>query len=609
MFLRPWLSLVLMCVVAITGAKTVDAREIHVSTKGRMQASGSMDEPLSSINQAAYVAQPGDTVIVHEGTYREYVRPPRGGTAENNRITYRAAAGEKVILKGSERITTWQREGDGVWKVELPYDFFGDYNPYYLKLTGGWLNYGKWHHRGDVYLNEEAFYEKQTIAEVQKTPNSWHCQVEGELTTIRANFGSADPNTQLAEINVRESVFFPQTSGLNYITVDGFTLMHSAENWQPPRLELQIGAIGTRMGKHWIIQNCTIINARCVGIVLGHARGGYGSDEDIIVTDGGIEVFGDHIIRNNIIRRCGQAGIAGQKGATRSLITRNLIEDINYRREFGGAETAAVKFHNSVDVVISNNLIRRVGTQERQHAYGIWIDMANQGTRITGNIVYDTETAALFMERDHGPSLIDHNVIMGHETKVTSESNIYAHNLYVDSGYRSNLEPKVRPRYYNPHTTTVIGQRNTDLQNDKWFNNIFVRKGLESVKEAEGTTPAYASDYNVFLEGAKKRASGGDEHSIVDSFVTDLKKEDSPLGVKITFSVNDAPFRVKGPVVDAGLIGVYPVVKQTIEDRYGNPITVDTDINGRKFKEPVPGPVSDLKRGSNTIAWAYAESR
>ena len=160
MYLRSWLSFVLMCLVAITGARTVDAREIHVSTKGRMQASGSMDDPLSSINQAAYVAQPGDTVIVHEGTYREYVRPPRGGTAENNRITYRAAAGEKVILKGSERITTWQREGDGVWKVQLPYDFFGDYNPYYLKLTGGWLNYGKWHHRGDVYLNEEAFYEK-----------------------------------------------------------------------------------------------------------------------------------------------------------------------------------------------------------------------------------------------------------------------------------------------------------------------------------------------------------------------------------------------------------------------------------------------------------------
>jgi hypothetical protein len=51
------------------------------------------------------------------------------------------------------------------------------------------------------------------------------------------------------------------------------------------------------------------------------------------------------------------------------------------------------------------------------------------------------------------------------------------------------------------------------------------------------------------------------------------------------------------------------VVKQTIEDRYGNPITVDTDINGKKFKEPLPGPLSDLKPGPNTITWSYAESR
>jgi hypothetical protein len=605
MFFRSWLPLVLACLVA---AQTAQARELHVSTKGQRQASGSVNDPFASINQAAFVAQPGDTVIVHEGTYREYVKPPRGGTGENNRITYRAASGEDAVIKGSERITTWQPESDGVWKVQLPYEFFGDYNPYYLRLDGGWLNYGKWHHRGDVYLNQEAFYEKETAEEVHNAPNSWHCRVEGGVTTIRANFGKADPNTQLSEINVRESIFFPQTHGLNYITVDGFTLMHSAENWQPPRLELQMGAIGTRMGKHWIIQNLTVVNARCVGIMLGHARGGYGSDDDIITTDGGIEAFGDHIVRNNIIRRCGQAGIAGQKGATRSLITGNLVEDTNYRKEFGGWETAGIKFHNAVDVVISNNLIRGVRHQE-QAAYGIWIDMANQGFRITGNIIYDTDTEAIFMERDHGPSLLDHNIIIGKGFKVTSESNIYAHNLCVDCGYNSSIEPRVRPRYYTPHTANVVGQAVCDAQNDKWFNNIFVGKGLETVKAAEGSTPAYASDYNVFLAGAKKGFWRGDEHSVVDSAAADVKREDSPLGVRITFNVNGAPFQVKGPVVDARLAGVYPVVKQTIEDRYGKPVTVDTDINGRKFGEPLPGPVSDLKRGLNTVTWSYSRWR
>ena len=61
----------------------------------------------------------GDQVIVHGGTYREWVKPPRGGTSEERRITYRAAAGEQVFVKGSERVVDWQPQGGGVWLAEL----------------------------------------------------------------------------------------------------------------------------------------------------------------------------------------------------------------------------------------------------------------------------------------------------------------------------------------------------------------------------------------------------------------------------------------------------------------------------------------------------------
>jgi hypothetical protein len=128
-------------------------REIHVSAIAGGDGNGSPSAPYRTISQAALVAQPGDAVIVHAGTYREWVKPPRGGTGEDRRITYRAAPGESVFVKGSERITGWQPQGGGVWKVELPNAFFGDYNPYALQLSGGWLNYGNWHHRGDVYLD------------------------------------------------------------------------------------------------------------------------------------------------------------------------------------------------------------------------------------------------------------------------------------------------------------------------------------------------------------------------------------------------------------------------------------------------------------------------
>ena len=266
-----------------------------------------------------------------------------------------------------------------------------------------------------------------------------------------------------------------------------------------------------------------------------------------------------------MIRRCGQAGIAGQKGATRSLICGNLIEETNYRKEFGGWETAAIKFHNSVDTVISGNLIRGV-YREVQGAYGIWMDFGNQGTRITRNIIYNTDEATIFLEMDHGPTLVDNNVLVGPSVRSNSEATVFAHNLFVDCGYDYSPDTGRRSEYYSPHTTKVVGRKSGTAQDDRWLNNIFIRQGLDQVKTAQG----YASDYNIFLEGAKK-SSFGDEKSIVDPYVTGFAIKDHPRGAAITFTMNDAPFGVQGPQVNAELVGVFATVGQTIEDRYGTP--------------------------------------
>jgi alpha-N-arabinofuranosidase len=575
--------------VAVSEGSHALSREIHVAVTGDDSGPGSEARPYRWIGKAASVAQPADTVTVHEETYREWVKPPRGGTSESERITYRAAPGETVFVKGSEPINGWTPQGSGVWRVELPNSFFGEYNPYALKVSGGWLNYGNWHHRGDVYLNGLAFLEKETAEEVAQEKHSWHCQVNDNVTIIQANFGQADPNTQLAEINVRESLFMPETSGLKYITVDGFQFMHAAANWAPPSVELQTGAIGPRMGKHWIIENCTITNARCVGIILGQAPGVDYSD---------IDAFGDHIVRNNIIRRCGQAGIAGQKGATRSLISGNFIEDTNYRREFGGWETAAIKFHNSVDTVISDNLIRGVYRQQ-QGAFGIWIDFGNQGLRITRNIIYNTEAATLFLEMNHGPTLVDNNVLIGEEVRSNSEATVFAHNLFVDCAYEYSPDVNRHSQYFEPHTAKTAGRKTGTAQDSKWFNNVFVRKGLDRVRMA----PGYEADFNVFLEGAKK-SSFGDDHSVLESCAAGFAVEDHPQGATISFSIGETPLRVSGPQVCAELVGVFPTVGQTIEDRDGNPLAVGTDINGREFSRPIPGPLADIKPGQNTITWS-----
>ena len=73
----------------------------------------------------------------------------------------------------------------------------------------------------------------------------------------------------------------------------------------------------------------------------------------------------------------------------------------------------------------------------------------------------------------------------------------------------------------------------------------------------------------------------------------------------MTFSAGDQQQRVKGPWVDAKLVGVFETAGQTIEDRHGNPITVDRDINHRKFSRPVPGPLANIRSGRNSISWEY----
>src|SRR5689334_15244571 len=105
------------------------AANLYVAKAGSDVASGDEAHPFLTINRAAQVAQPGDVVTVRAGTYRERVTPARGGTAAQ-RITYRAAPGEQVSIKGSDQITGWTLVSGTTYSVTLPDSYFGSFNPY-----------------------------------------------------------------------------------------------------------------------------------------------------------------------------------------------------------------------------------------------------------------------------------------------------------------------------------------------------------------------------------------------------------------------------------------------------------------------------------------------
>ena len=126
---------------------------------------GSEAAPFLTIGRAAELLQPGETVIVHAGVYRERVSPARGG-GKNAMIWYRAAEGEEVVIKGSDEWTpafapsTYKRTPSRtVWQAPLTNDMFEDANVFALKNlrideSWGYIDDGEYP-RGQLFLNGE----------------------------------------------------------------------------------------------------------------------------------------------------------------------------------------------------------------------------------------------------------------------------------------------------------------------------------------------------------------------------------------------------------------------------------------------------------------------
>ena len=482
---------------------------LHVATTGSDTSDGSEDGPLRTINQAAVRARPGDTVVVHEGVYREWVTPRRGGLSNVRRITYQAAQGERVVITGSEVVTGWESVRGTVWKADVPNELFGSFNPFAEEIDGDFIVHATpdapRKHLGEVYLNGRSFHEVTSPADLDDPPTRtevvddwtgtrhhlrdpdqtrfvWHAQVGSDITTIWANFQGANPNDQLVEINVRRSVFAPVEHHIDYITVRGFELAQAATPWAPPTAD-QPGLIGPNWAKGWVIEDNVIHDAKTSGISLGKEastghnfateRGdkpGYQYQLEAVFAAGQIgwdrERIGSHVVRRNTIFACGQNAIVGHLGCIFSTIEDNHIYDIAAKREFYGHEIAGIKLHAAIDVIIRHNRIHDC-------SLGIWLDWQTQGTRISRNVLHDNNRD-FFVEVSHGPYVVDHNVFASRASLENfSQGGAYINNLLCGT---VSLEPVLdRPTpYHVAHSTQVAGYAAIFGGDDRFIGNIFL---------------------------------------------------------------------------------------------------------------------------------------
>ena len=598
--------IIILLTVAVS---VVSAREYHVSVTGNDLHEGTASKPLRTISSAARLAQPGDVIMVHKGLYRERINPPRGGVSDSKRIIYQAAPGEKVIIKGSELIKDWQKVQNDTWKVTIPNTFFGDFNPYSDLIHGDWFNpRGRNHHTGAVYLNGHWLTEAAKLEDVLKsivdTP-LWFGRVDETNTTIWAQFKGINPNKAEVEINVRQTIFYPDKPGINYITVRGFTMMHAATPWAPPTAE-QIGLIGTHWSKGWMIEDNDIRYSTCVGITLGKhgdqwdntsqntATGYVKTIERALEKGWSRENIGRHIVRNNHISHCEQAGLVGSMGAAFSTITGNVIHEIHVRQLFTGAEMAGIKIHAAIDTLISQNHIYRT-------CRGIWLDWMAQGTCVTRNLLHDNKPREdLFVEVNHGPFLIEHNLFLSPIALFDmSQGGAYVHNLFAG---RIVLRPELRRQtpFHPPHGTKVAGLRNIEGGDDRFYNNIFVNHdGLSTYDKA--THPMQMAG-NVFLKGA--RASKYEKAPLIQpDFDPEIKlledKDDARLHITLDNLWAEKQSR---RLVTTELLGRAKIPDLPYEQPDGSMYRIDTDYFGRKRNaaNPFPGPF-ELPAGRNHV--------
>ncbi|MES1196841.1 MAG: right-handed parallel beta-helix repeat-containing protein, partial [Steroidobacter sp.] len=299
------------------------------------------------------------------------IRPARGGTGPDKMISYEAAPGAKVFIRGSEVVREEYLDGSAVpvnsfnppgsvssssndyvyiWKYTLTGAMFPDaYNPFALANVPGdwsWLDTSKvdmgpyFRRRGMVFVDGKPLEPVEQYRELVRPPmqrrrsglpsrnrggpimqeiggsanGKFWVDHTGTLINIRTP--TEDTGKSIVEITTREQAFAPKIMGLGYIRVKGITFQHAGNGFPPP----QHGLVSTSGGHHWIIEGNTIEWASAMGLDIG---GQYWAGQQVPLAGQ------SHIIRGNTIRYVGVEGLGGM-GTQNTLIEDNLIEWVGW---------------------------------------------------------------------------------------------------------------------------------------------------------------------------------------------------------------------------------------------------------------------------------------
>lgn len=112
-----------------------------VAPTGKNSNPGTLSQPLQTIQQAANLARPGDTVLIRAGVYRETVTPPQSGTAAAP-ITFMPYNNESVTLSGADPVSGFSDYRGSVYQTTQSWDLGSGDNQVFV--DGRMINEARW---------------------------------------------------------------------------------------------------------------------------------------------------------------------------------------------------------------------------------------------------------------------------------------------------------------------------------------------------------------------------------------------------------------------------------------------------------------------------------
>ncbi len=615
------------------------------------QGPGTADQPFKTIAPAAEQAEPGDTVLVHAGLYRERIAPARGGEP-GRPITYTAAPGQRVVVSGAE---VWQPAwapvpgAPGVFRA--PYSaqdwsaagIPAGMDPYHLALLDAPVKAGQKNVRarpasgarmlptcGQVFVDGRPLTQVVAPPNLYATPGTWMVNAAGTAIEVHFPPGGHRPEDYRLELAIRPYVFAPIHRGLGFIHVRGFTFEANAA----PLPYSQVAAVSTRSGHDWVIAHNTVRYAATYGIECGSE--GWNNWIYTLPQEQRLIFARNNVVRDNIVLDSGLTGITGWNHRGAQIIG-NIVEGSDRLGLHLAGEDAAIKLLGVTDCLVEGNLLINNNTR------GIWFDNGYDNCRITRNLIVNNKTCGVMIElgTKGKPVLIDNNIIVG--TRLDTQGNgdgVYCHDasdiIVTHNLIMSNARLGV---FMHTITNRRIGQNGplVETSHIRILDNLILMNGLGEV-----CLPApYARSQDVICDYNRYFAAHW------------------PMGVRLDLAFRisaEGPLggKTQPPHLPADLVELWPLARSRTplalerwqqlmhQDEHSGvsdpgrqasfcaptatfqfeadpallsapcqPVEgVDTDYFGKPLPaHPLPGPFQDLQAGTNTLnLWPLARA-